>query len=225
MVLKGGYFTIGLWFDQPIFPSVLLAVGDALVTAGGRYDGDVTVVPSGAAFAGGFDTDVYRTLDRHVVEGSAPGTVEGTVYRIDLCLPVVGEAEVRFARTSRKVPADEHPVEINMEADLVGFSYDHLDRKDRTRIKAKERAFLRQMQALCKTRNWVLESTSSGARRAGNSKGMLVGSEQGGLDSDRAGSTTPARAASEARSAVVLVRPVSWLRDRVCAGDVLLVRE
>jgi hypothetical protein len=149
MVLNGAHFTIGLWFDQPIFPSVVLAVGDALVAAGGRYEGDVTVVPSGAAFASSFDTDVYRTVDRRVVEGSAPGTVEGTVYRIGLRLPVVGEAEVTFARTPKKIPADEHPVEINMEADLVGFSYDHVDRKDRNRIKAKERAFLRQMKALC----------------------------------------------------------------------------
>jgi hypothetical protein len=149
MSLRGAYFTIGLWFDQPVFPSALLAVGDALVAAGGRYDGDVTVGPSGAAFAGWHDIDDYRSLDRRVVEGTMAGTAEGTVYHLSLRLPVVGEAVVHFARTPTAVPAQEHPVEIDMEADLLAIPYEHLERKDRNPAKAQERAFLRRLKTLC----------------------------------------------------------------------------
>lgn len=140
MGLRGAYFAIGLWFDQPVFPSALLAVGDALVAAGGQYDGDVTVGPSGAEFTSwSNDIDGCSFLDRRVVEGTMAGTVEGTVYRLGLRLPVVGETIVSFASTPTAMPAPEHPVEIGMAA----------DRADRNRSKSPARAFLNRMKALC----------------------------------------------------------------------------
>ncbi|HST83929.1 MAG TPA: hypothetical protein VLL08_19500 [Kineosporiaceae bacterium] len=150
MDLGGACFTIGLWFDQPVFPSVLLAVGDVLVAGGGRYEGDVTVGPSDAVFAGGYDIRGYRSLDSRVVEGTMAGTVEGTVYGLRLRLPgAVGPASVGFATTPAAVPAQEHPVEIDMAADMLLFCLDDLDRKDRKQAKARERALLRRMKAVC----------------------------------------------------------------------------
>jgi hypothetical protein len=149
MSLGGEHFTIGLWFDQPIFPSALLAVGDVLVAGGGRYDGEVTVGPSGAAFTYWGDLRGCRSLDRRVVEGTMAGTVEGTVYSLSLHLPVLGRAHAHFAWTPTAVPAHEHPVEIDMAADLLWSDIDALDRKDRKQAKARERAFLRRMKALC----------------------------------------------------------------------------
>jgi len=138
MSFRGAYFTIGLWFDQPP-PSALLAVGDVLVAAGGQYDGDVTVGPSGAAFEYWSELDGRRSVDRRVVEGTMAGTVEGTVHNLSLRLPVVGEVVVHFDRTPAAVPAEEHPVAIDMSA----------DRDDRNPSKDPARAFLKLMKALC----------------------------------------------------------------------------
>ena len=146
MSIRGSYFTIGLWLDQPVFPSALLAVGDVLVAAGGRYAGDVTVGPSGVPFTYSSDIGDFRSLDRRVVEGTRAGTVEGEVYRLTLRLSVVGEADVHFGRALTPVPASGHPVEIDMQADLVAFT--DLEPKERQRVKAQERGFLRRSKAL-----------------------------------------------------------------------------
>ncbi len=139
MALRGPLFAIGLWFDQPIFPSTLLAVGDTLLAAGGEYDGDATVGPSGVPFADLYDLAGCRPVDGRVVAGSKAGTVEGTVYGVKLRLPVVGETQVGFASTPAAGPAQDHPVEIVMEA----------ERPDRNRSKSPARAFLNRMKALC----------------------------------------------------------------------------
>jgi len=147
MSIRGPYFTIGLWFDQPIFPSALLAVGDVLMAGGGRYDGDVTVGPSDVPFTYLSDIDDRRSLDRRVVEGTRAGTVEGTVYELGLRLPLLGEAHVHFGRVPTPVPASGHPVEIDMPAELVSFT--QVGPKEGKQVKAQHRGFLRRLKALC----------------------------------------------------------------------------
>ncbi len=72
------------------------------------------------------------------------------MYSLSLQLPKgVGQAHVHFAVTPSAVPEQEHPVEIDLEADTLMFHPDDLDRQERKRAKVRERAILRQLRTVC----------------------------------------------------------------------------
>jgi hypothetical protein len=146
---EGEHLTIGLWFDRPVSPSGLVAVGNVLEAEGGRYGGQVFTGPAGIAFAWMHDVEGFERGTDWSAEQVRKVMLKGTVYRVNMDLPGLGAARLEVEGTSEEAVPEQHPVRLAVGADVLAFVRESRDDEERAAAALLEPHVLRYLKALC----------------------------------------------------------------------------